>query len=965
MFRRPLLPLTTYDACSDDSSVGDALRETAGRADFRSSLWVASPALATDVERWLLNPDNFTGQRLENLTLGLLKYCIRASTRATPHAGFAAVGELVNGSFHMPDAAPLHIRADAAFVIRQAHHLTHDPRVVQYLRVQIDPRVHRRGDWLHTPVSILPYNMLSAAVMKAAAQPIPITDLVIEVQRVDPHADLGAVGGLVKAGLLWSWLIPPMTCEDPLAYLIDALGTSIQGLPLAQLYSEFTVWDTVIEEDQPQHIERIVEYAARLSQNPERFLHGERTLSPVSCPIDPAIDNILSAGAHCLARWEVPQQLGLSLERWEAHWRERYGEREVPLLEAIDPVIGIGLPPDYAESLSAQPDPRQVTAMAELACTAFAENSRLLDLADIPPPYEHARLPAAAAAIVTPLRSDTKTVFLLGPEGYVAPPELLWSRFPSLGYPEVLDKQPVQTIFADIYHTVEASQYYNVMLHRPRWDYQIAIGATPDQGRTALSLADLRIGCWGNHWYLRHRDGVIVRATMYHMVTRSLASPLARLLHDISLGDAPAGPRWMWPTQLALPILPELRVGALVVAPARYRLPSALRRRKHYGEWNQALRAWREKYEVPNLMWLLTPGEDDQRLLLNLDCELHCRLLARGAASANIILEAVPAETELGWAVDEKGQRWQCELVLPLRIAPVQHTVMSPNPPSVAAVFEPDAARLPVPGTSPLEFHLYGHTLVRPFLLQKLMAWAQLQGPDLSNWWFVRYDIPSPHLRVRLYTQGRPAVFWEYFNQAAATWQQEGLITHVIMGAYEPEIERYGGNLAYRACEVIFGVSTQVALMTLSLSSPNNDSALMAASIDGLVSLLLPDVWARAHCYRQLFQSVRSQFVREQVQQWHNAFPYLRSALCEAICRKGDHAPKLYLLWEEAQRPATELLEFVVQGSIGRPLEEIIHHLLHMHANRLGLGRDEEHRLVYLLHRACHAVGHGSASQPT
>jgi len=93
MVRIPLLPVEVYlKALSAPGGLASHLLEILRDPVFLEALWLASPSLAREAERWR------DGERSPStpLLLGLLRYLIRATTRPTPFGLFAGVAFVPN-----------------------------------------------------------------------------------------------------------------------------------------------------------------------------------------------------------------------------------------------------------------------------------------------------------------------------------------------------------------------------------------------------------------------------------------------------------------------------------------------------------------------------------------------------------------------------------------------------------------------------------------------------------------------------------------------------------------------------------------------------------------------------------------------------------------------------------------------------------------------------------------------------
>ena len=111
-------------------------------------------------------------------------------------------------------------------------------------------------------------------------------------------------------------------------------------------------------------------------------------------------------------------------------------------------------------------------------------------------------------------------------------------------------------------------------------------------------------------------------------------------------------------------------------------------------------------------------------------------------------------------------------------------------------------------GSEWLYFKIYTGVKTSEFLLEVIKPFVeQLQNENkIKKWFFIRYNDPKPHLRIRFnisnlnnynYILGKiNSLFGEYLNS--------GEISNIIIDTYKRELERYGENTIEYAEEIFF-----------------------------------------------------------------------------------------------------------------------------------------------------------------
>ncbi|MGW7442949.1 lantibiotic dehydratase [Kitasatospora sp. NPDC054795] len=372
----------------DRLRVRGRLRELYGRADVREALSVASSSLTTGLEAWEHSP---AGRRGRNAEHSLLRYLARMSARPTPFGLFAgcSVGS-VDPAEDGPTALELgpsssyrrrtgldfgYLGALTADLRRRPEvrrHLVHRPnsslyrsagrlRYVEVLRTDAGPT--------HRLVEVEPAPWLLAAVDRAGSGARP-DELVAAVLAAEPDVEPGearrAVEELIEHQILVPELVPPVSGPEPLADLLAqvrpfaeqaGLGPVTAALDAAR--RQLATADRRPPGEASGHYARA---AALLTRPPVAAdPAGPAGLFRIDL-VKPAARAVLgrAVAAEVLRGARLVHRLGGTrpdpqLARFTAAYRTRYGAREVPLCEALDPESGLGFPVRAAPMAAAEP----------------------------------------------------------------------------------------------------------------------------------------------------------------------------------------------------------------------------------------------------------------------------------------------------------------------------------------------------------------------------------------------------------------------------------------------------------------------------------------------------------------------------------------------------------------------------------------------------------------------------------
>jgi thiopeptide-type bacteriocin biosynthesis protein len=382
----------------------------------------------------------------------------------------------------------------------------------------------------------------------------------------------------------------------------------------------------------------------------------------------------------------------------------------------------------------------------------------------------------------------------------------------------------------------------NVVRVPPLLPAQIALGQYPATGTTCrpVSLDELAVTASATQMFLIHTPtGRQVTPRVLHALEASVQTPpLARFLAEISSArHAVYGP-FDFGAARVLPYLPRVRYRRTVLAPARWTLPAEdLPAPNHpHAAWDDALRAWRERWRAPARMTLI---QGELRLPVDLDCQAHRAILrARLGRAGSLELREGPDPASRTWT----GR--PCEFLLPLTAATAPAvTVPRTDRPARPAPWAP-------PGRGDL-IHalLLGHPArYGDILTDHLPSLLGTLGAHVLRWWFRRYrDTTSPgnrehlSLYLRLSSADLHSTVTARLAGFANDLHQNGLLADLAFAACQPQTGRYGPDM--RAAEQVAAADSAAALVQITTATRSRIplQVLTAASMTAIATGLAPD----------------------------------------------------------------------------------------------------------------------------
>lgn len=967
-FRTPVLPFERFEelaaGAGAPAAVGDPilleeavardradqrrrLRALVARPEVREALFLASPDLDDALPTWLREPDSKKGQRVER---SLVRYVARMTARATPFGLFAAsaVGRLGTETrlvVESWDSGHRRSRLDMDYLLALTDALGRDPSVRPILEYRVNSSLYRIGDrvrYVETRIDGRERTCHLVAVedsphlgrVQAGARTGATLDELAALVADDEVSLAEArefVGELADAQVLVPDLPLRLTSLDPVADLIGVLGrhapTRGVASSLGAVAAELAAIDAAGSGVEPAVYRRLAARLAGLPARPElsRLVQVDLVKPAPHARLGARVLAEVHRGLDLLHRMMPPK--GFRLGEFREAFEERYGLREVPLVEALDEEAGIGYPAWTGEdSLTAPllagvrfPDAEAGTArwgpreehLLRLLSSALSAGSDEIVLSDRDVDAlsvrDRAPLPGALTAAVRLAapsvealdRGDFRLSFeaASGPSGahYLgrfchADPELRRAVDEHLKAEEALDPEAV---FAEIVHLPEG-RMGNIVTRPPFRGFEIPfLGDSGAEAGRQIPITDLTIRVQGEEVVLRSsRLGrrVLPRLTTAHNYFAH-GFGLYRFLCVLQQERTSGGVVWDWGPLASAPFLPRVVVGRIVLSAARWQIGrdelAALA--GSGGARRFALvAAWRARRRIPRFAYLVESEAEllvDFDSVLSVDAWLH---LVEGGDAVEL-KEMFPPAGEL-CARGVEG-RFVHQLLVPF----VRERLPRPSVDGSGSAEGPAATGEPLPGPSPaavrrsfppgsewLGAKLYGGAPTLERLLRDRLgeeARALVAAGVADRWFFVRYFDPRPHLRIRL--RGDPDRLrdeaWPRLGAASEELLDRGLVWKVQLDTYEREIERYGGAAAIELAEELFHLDSDAVLEVLGMLEDGDEGeeerwrlALLGAD------RLLDDLGLSFEAKLALVEGVRLGYGRE-----HREDTALRRSLAE------------------------------------------------------------------------------------
>ncbi|MGW6455628.1 lantibiotic dehydratase [Streptomyces sp. NPDC055078] len=834
MARIPLLP-------SDTSEPSRA----AGL--FEEGLFLAS--------RSLEQADSDSSRAAETRTA----YAIRARARTAPQGVWCAVAVaslegresvLRLGERHRPVSVP-----SPQWLLGVADQVLELPGVVPGLELTVSNLVVRRGGRFEAEhpgpagggqLGSVRVTDLSAWLVTACAGRALGSGVIAAVLDRYPGATIQdaerALVQLIRTGILLTDLLPDDLRDDPIGHLLRVVPAS------APEHGFLVRLRHVLDEADrhpPGAAQRLglLRAARDLS---DRIHRADRpltvdTLADAELRLPAAVGAKAARAAEVL--WRISHRTP-ALRSWSDRFATAYGHhRMVPLLEAVDPAVGIGAP-DAGDAIAAaaELDERRGRLLASLLADALTHGRAEVELTEAHiTGLEHG---AEDGGGPPPRTAEIHVRVLPGPDG---PVRLLVGRHAAqtagsaagrFAYrlPQLAPEPATEVggpVVAEIVCRPLTAQTAGLAVETGFAPYRIPIGVPARDGD--LHPRDLAVVSTGKHlalWSHTLRRRIV--PVLFSRITRDLLPPAAQLLHLLGHSRERPWHTWSWGPAARFPYTPRVSHRGTILAPQRWLLPddlvTAAARRT---AWHPHLTAWLTGTH-PAVPTMVVVEESDRQLPLRLDDTGHREILRRTVLRGTRTLTEAIGHHDHEHAVAGPEGRHPLELVIALHRTTAPATV--PIDPRTAPRARP--ADTQVPGGDWLSAALPVPVRHQDDALRRLPP-AAAGG----RCFWLRYRTPAlgPHLRLRFpTTPGSRHDVWHSLARWSARLAEQRLSSgHLHYEPYLRETQRYGGPHAIDAAEDVFAADSALALTTLGRPADDDERLVLAAHSAAAIARLL------------------------------------------------------------------------------------------------------------------------------
>lgn len=710
VMRFPRYPLDTLLRCLDNS---DELWRVFKSEDFKNAILFATPALYERLIRLLSGSDISPSKKLK-IESSLVKYLSRMSSRCTPFASLASCGCVKWGLEQnvVPDESRIErYRLDMLYccVISQKLLKKHAVREQLEFRAnstlyQIGRNVryissHSNGQGRLFQIKELPMTSPIRLVLRNTRKYTPFENIVsLMTSNYEMAADDAReyIHHLVDNQILVSSIDPMVTGEDMFKHLSSSIGhiddswKDILGELQDCIDQLSSSKPSIKNESKQRRIKQIIDENV-VNCNAKYLLQLDLFSRHDKSSMDKRIISQVKQGMDFLCRVN-PFYQNSTLETFKHRFVARYQDQEIPLLEALDPDVGVGyfhtqdrasnpliddikLPVKRSTSKSYVLTPLQQILLEKISQNDNSDYHciHLMDDDVSHLPISYADLPVTMSAMFKVHRYLDRGEFLLGGLYFRGSSAAnLLGRF-AYGEEKILQLVKQITIkeqelnddkiVAEIAH-IPRSRTGNILYRPYLRDYEINYLANTMIDNN-INVNELLVSVKQGRFFLRSlrsKKEILPALTTAHNYSGTDTSPVYRFLCDLQHQQGRSSLVFTWGPLSELKHLPRVMYRNIVFSYERWVLTRdqiPIIKGKVTG---QALQHWTSNCGLPRYVFLVS---GDNKLLVDTECviSVEAMLSELGNSTLFVFEEFIPCESVTS---DRNGHDYMNECIVPL-----------------------------------------------------------------------------------------------------------------------------------------------------------------------------------------------------------------------------------------------------------------------------------------------------------
>ncbi|WPV01570.1 lantibiotic dehydratase [Mucilaginibacter sp. cycad4] len=1006
----------------EDDLNGNAIRELQNILSdetFLEGLFLASPVLFKELKKWL-SGSKYNREELIKLLLASHKYYIRMCSRCTPFGTFAGTttGLITNEPSEIQfqnNKFRKTAEFDMGFLSEIIKEIIEKSDAQLNIKFRANDTLYKVGDQLLFTESVSingrSENILSSVsessyINKVLASGKELTgfDELVEAVRSE-NASISVtrieqfIRDLISSQILISEFNPQVTGDNNVKRLVETIGASGQNPKTSALLKD--VYHKLKSENLNLNSLTELDYELRAC-----FTHrqdGDTLQETLFFNTDKNSINanvVREISKHSEILWELQTpESSADLKSFKQRFDKKFEGKEVPLFIALDTEAGVGygsaingttehmpllkniviraVDSDESKNLSG------ITAIVQKVVKTFYKTGSPIieiderDILDLKKNEEQksksvhqnsSKFIFGSIIASSTAELDDGNYKFLAKQLFNYSAGRMLGRF-ACGDPVLNDKLSQLTldeenlnnkfILAEVLHN-PGGHATNVVSRPSLRRYEIPINCSPSVDKDhVIFLEDLLVSIQKGRVILRSKSlnkEVLPQMTNAFNVQRG--EPLLKFLSDIQSQQIKNYFVWNWEEYYKEEYLPRVEFKKIILTRARWRIKKNEKQLfSTIQSFKANLKVIRNRLNIPRYVTLVQSF--DNELCLDLNNDFCLRQLQRHLKNEDaILLEFL--QTEDNCFIKDQDGAYCNEIIIPYGAKqpayPDSYSHESENHKNIKSIF--------LPGSEWFFLKIYGgNKCLDYFLKTELIPFCDdlLKSGYIDKWFFIRYDDPDRHIRLRFHTSGGTDPFSSIllkFNKIIDTEVADNKISKVLIDSYVREVERYTATFMEDSEDLFFADSEAVGNFLSKLDGDEGEENRWIGALYS-VDLLLSDFDCSVAEKQEIIQGLSNTFFQEFAASETNA-KALNYSLNNKYREKSsliknlltaDMNPELMELFADFGKRSKDN-ELIINRMRMNPdfTHKVKAHLLksyiHMNLNRIFLSRARNHELV-------------------
>ncbi|MDB5285473.1 MAG: hypothetical protein JWR05_422 [Mucilaginibacter sp.] len=497
-------------------------------------------------------------------------------------------------------------------------------------------------------------------------------------------------------------------------------------------------------------------------------------------------------------------------------------------------------------------------------------------------------------------------------------------------------------LFFDIAYQGEA-QYDNINRRKHLYPQEVPI-LTWSTSSSPITIDDILVMVRGAEIILlskKYRKRMVPRlssAYNYHRSDLAVYRFLCDLQHQQIKSDLNFKLQEAFP---GLSCYPRVTYKSIIISPAKWLVPSSLSsalKNEVWKDWKLRLIGWLEEKKI-NFMF--KAGFSDQTLCFdpcdNLDVDAFL-YFCRQNSGVDIYIEEALLSSENSGIKHKSGKPVSAQFVLSYYHSNRIYLPYDVPDQKIASYHQ----TVSIPGGEWLYFEIYCHTLRSDLILtNQLTLFLSEVRYNLMKWFFIRYEDPKPHIRLRLQIKDQSQGY-EHMKRLKELLRAEcenSLVSDIQIKTYFRETDRYGASRIENVEKLFFFDSTYVLRVLGKTKSLNNRYFETIHLMDSYISFGIADIESRILFVRSVAEEFTSEFKfnQEDFKKINDEFKSLKPRLFS-----NETHTKTVLSPRQKKT-----LSIIFKTCVSKPeRNKLLGDLLHMHINRLFNSKQRLHEAI-------------------